>query len=98
MLEKGSSNDKVVHVAEVRQPLPVLFPCATAVLSHGLVTSHLITANLGIQVSQDNGEIMARDCVYFCLELSVESVLVGIFSVICWGVTLDQCDVGVPSS
>ena len=79
MLEKGSSNDKVVHVAEVRQPLPVLFPCATAVLSHGLVTSHLITANLDIQVSHDNGEVMVMYCIYICLELLVEGILVSIF-------------------
>ena len=98
MWEKGFSNDKVVHVAEVNQPLSILIPGATSVLSHGPVAVHFVTANLVIQVSHDNGEVMARYCVYFCLELLVEGVIDGIFSVICWGVTLDQCDVGVPSS
>ena len=98
MWEKGSSNDKVFHVAELNQPLPNLIPGASSVLSHGPVTVHVVTADLGAQLSHDNGEVVARYCVYFCLELFVEGVLVGIFSVICWGVTLDQCDVGLPSS
>ena len=88
----------VVYVAEVDQPLPILIPGATFVLSHGPVAVHVVTADLGIQISHDNGEVGARYCIYFCLELLVERVLVGIFSVICWGVTLDQCDVGLPSS
>ena len=98
MWKKGSSSDKVVHVAEVSQPLPILIPGAKSMHSHGPVTVHVVTADLGVQVSYDNGEVMARDCIYFCLELWVECVLVSIFSVICWGIRLDQCDVGVPSS
>ena len=89
---------KVLHIAEVNQPLSILTPGATSALSHGPVAVHVVTANLGVQVSHDNGEVMARYRVYFCLELLIEGVLVGIFSVICCGVTLDQCDVGVPSS
>ena len=98
MWGKGSFSDKAAHVAEVNQPLPILTPCATSVFSHGPVAVHVVTADLGVQVSHDNGEVMARYCVYFCLELLIEGVLVGIFSVICCSVTLDQCDVGVPYS
>ena len=98
MWEKDSSNNKVVHVAEVSQPLLILIPGATSVLSHGSVPVHVVTANLAVQVSHDNGEVIARYCVYFCLELLVKGALVGIFTVICWGLTLDLCDDGVPSS
>ena len=79
MWERGSSNDKVVHVAEVNQPYPILVPGATSVLSHGTVAVHVVTANLGIQVSHDNGEVMAMYCIYICLELLVEGILVSIF-------------------
>ena len=69
MWEKGSSNDKVVHVAEVNQPLPILIPGATSVLSHGPVAVRVVIADLGVQISHDNGEVVVRYCVYFCLEL-----------------------------
>ena len=85
MWEKGSSSDKVVHVANSVKPVPILISGATSVLSHGLVTVHFVTANLGIQVSRDNGEV-------------IQCILVSILSVICWGVTLGQCDVVVSSS
>ena len=58
------------------QPLPILIPGATSLLSHGPVTVHLVTADLSVQVSHDHDEAMARYCVYFCLELLVEGVLV----------------------
>ena len=74
---------KVLQIAEVNQPLPILILGATSLLSHGPVTVHVVTANLDAQVSHDNGEIMARYHGYFCLELLVEGVLVSIFSVIC---------------
>ena len=98
MWEKGSSNDKGVHVAEVNKPLTILIPGTTSMLSKRPVAVNIVTAELGVQVSHDNGEVMARYCIYFCLELLVKGVLVGIFTVICWGVTLDLCDDGVPSS
>ena len=48
-------------------------------LSHGHVTVHVVTADLGVELFYDNGEVMARYCIYFCLWLLVEYVLVGIF-------------------
>ena len=100
MWEKGSSSDKVVHVAEVNQPLPILIPGAASWLSHGPVAIYVVTNDLGVcnKFSHNNGEVGARYCIYCCLELLVEGVIVDIFSVICWGITMDQCDVGVPSS
>ena len=56
MWEKSASNDKVVHVAEVNQPLTILIPGATSVLSHGTVAVTVATADLGIQVSRDLSE------------------------------------------
>ena len=60
-------------------------PCLHMALSQ----AHVVTADPGVQVSHDNGEVVARYCVYLYLELSVKGVLDGIFSVISWGVTLD---------
>ena len=47
MWGKGSSNHKVAQVAEVNQPLPILIPDATSMLSHGPVSVHVVTADLG---------------------------------------------------
>ena len=79
MWEKSSAHDKVVHAAEVNQPFPIFISGAVSMLSHGPVTIHVVTANLGIQVSHDNGEVMAMYCIYICLELLVEGILVSIF-------------------
>ena len=59
MWEKGSSKDKIVHVAEVNQPLPILIPGATSMLPHGPVAVHVITAHLGVHFPDGNGESMA---------------------------------------
>ena len=76
MWEKGSSNDKVVHDAKVNQSLSTLIAGATSVPYYGPVAVHVVTGNLGIQVSHDNGEDMVRYCNCFCLELLVEGILV----------------------
>ena len=51
MWEKGSSDDKVVQFAEASQPLPILIPGATSVLSHGPVAVHVVTAEFDVLVS-----------------------------------------------
>ena len=80
MWGKGSSNHKVAQVAEVNQPLPILIPDATSMLSHGPVSVHVVTADLGVQVSHDSsgghGEVLRLPLPELLVEgaLSVSSL------------------------
>ena len=95
--EEGYSNHEVIHGTEFHAPFSIVLQASCSMSSHDSLTVCFVLSYFGVEVSNNDANVMLRCCFYLRLQLLIKIALVIVVADIGRYIALDFGDVDVSS-